>query len=53
MGRRQLWRRVSSIPMVTYFKPAGLPITALEEVQLLVEEAEAIRLKDLKGLEQE
>jgi len=53
MGRRQLWRRVSSIPVVTYFKPAGLPMIELEEVQLLVEEAEAIRLKDLEGLEQE
>jgi predicted DNA-binding protein (UPF0251 family) len=53
MGRRQLWRRVSSIPLVTYFKPAGLPMVELEEVQLLVEEAEAIRLKDLEGLEQE
>jgi predicted DNA-binding protein (UPF0251 family) len=53
MGRRQLWRRVSSIPMVTYFKPSGAPMTVLEEVQLLVEEAEAIRLKDLEKLEQE
>jgi predicted DNA-binding protein (UPF0251 family) len=53
MGRRQLWRRVSSIPMVTYFKPAGSPMTVLEEVQLLVEEAEAIRLKDFEKLEQE
>ncbi len=53
MGRRQLWRRVSSIPVVTYFKPAGMPMASLEEIQLLVEEAEAIRLKDLEGLEQE
>ena len=53
MGRRQLWRRVSVIPLVNYFKPAGLPLAALEEVQLLVEEAEAIRLKDLEKLEQE
>ena len=53
MGRRQLWRKVSSIPQVTYFKPAGLRIAELEEVKLLVEEAEAIRLKDLEGLEQE
>jgi predicted DNA-binding protein (UPF0251 family) len=53
MGRRQLWRRVSSIPLVTYFKPAGSPMAELEEAQLLVEEAEAIRLKDLDGLEQE
>jgi predicted DNA-binding protein (UPF0251 family) len=53
MGRRQLWRKVSSIPPVTYFKPAGRRMAELEEVGLLVEEAEAIRLKDLEGLEQE
>jgi predicted DNA-binding protein (UPF0251 family) len=53
MGRRQLWRRVSSIPPITYFKPAGIPMATLSEVKLLVEEAEAIRLKDLEGLEQE
>ena len=53
MGRRQLWRKVSFIPAVTYFKPAGVPLAALGEVNLLVEEAEAIRLKDLEGLEQE
>ena len=53
MGRRQLWRKVSFIPPITYFKPAGIPMAALDEVKLLVEEAEAIRLKDLEGLEQE
>jgi predicted DNA-binding protein (UPF0251 family) len=52
MGRRQLWRRVSSVPLTTYFKPAGMRLPGLEEVNLLVEEAEAIRLKDLEGLEQ-
>ena len=41
------------MPNVTYFKPAGIPLRALEEVQLSVEEAEAIRLKDLEGFEQE
>jgi predicted DNA-binding protein (UPF0251 family) len=53
MGRRQLWRKVSSIPPITYFKPAGIRMADLEEVRLLVEEAEAIRLKDIEGLEQE
>jgi len=53
MGRPLLWRRVNFIPSITYFKPAGLPLTGLEEVCLSVEEAEAIRLKDLEGLEQE
>ena len=53
MGRQQLWRKVSSIPLVTYFKPAGSRMAELEEVGLLVEEAEAIRLKDIEKLEQE
>jgi len=44
---------VAFLPNVTYFKPAGIPLRALEEVRLSVEEAEAIRLKDLEGLEQE
>ena len=53
MGRHQLWRKVSAIPRITHFKPAGIRMAELEEVRLLVEEAEAIRLKDLEGLEQE
>jgi predicted DNA-binding protein (UPF0251 family) len=53
MGRPPKWRRVSFIPQVTYFKPAGIPLRMLEEVRLSIEEAEAIRLKDLEGLEQE
>ena len=53
MGRPQLWRRVSFVPPITYFKPAGIPLVSLQEVHLLVEEAEAIRLKDIEGLEQE
>ena len=46
-------RRVSFFPGVTYFKPAGIPLRDLEEVQLSVEEVEAIRLKDLEGLDQQ
>lgn len=53
MGRQPLWRRVNFIPEITYFKPAGIPLTRLQEVCLSVEEAEAIRLKDLEKLEQE
>ena len=41
------------MPGVTYFKPAGIPMKYLEEVQLTVEELEAVRLKDLEGMEQE
>ena len=53
MPRPPKCRRVAFLPDVTYFKPAGIPMRALEEVQLSVEEAEAVRLKDLEGLEQE
>jgi predicted DNA-binding protein (UPF0251 family) len=53
MGRQPLWRRVDFIPRVTYFKPAGVPVAQLQEVRLSVEEAEAIRLKDIEGLGQD
>jgi len=41
------------MPQVTYFKPAGVPARPLEAVALSVEELEAIRLKDVEGLQQE
>lgn len=41
------------MPQVTYFKPAGVPARLLEGVALSVEELEAIRLKDVEGLQQE
>ncbi|HEY50435.1 MAG TPA: DUF134 domain-containing protein [Dehalococcoidia bacterium] len=53
MPRPVKWRRVNFVPGVTYFKPAGIPLQVLNEVCLTVEEAEAIRLKDFEGLEQE
>jgi len=52
MSRPPKCRRVEFLPDVNYFKPAGIPLEALEEVRLPVEEAEAIRLKDLEGLGQ-
>ncbi|WP_027356275.1 DUF134 domain-containing protein [Desulfofundulus thermocisternus] len=53
MSRPPKCRRVEFIPRLTFFKPAGVPLRDLEEVGLTVEELEAIRLKDLLGLEQE
>jgi predicted DNA-binding protein (UPF0251 family) len=53
VGRLPNWRRVSYVPPITYFQPAGVPARAVQEVCLSIEEAEAIRLKDLEGLEQE
>ncbi|KKM09527.1 hypothetical protein SY88_18115 [Clostridiales bacterium PH28_bin88] len=53
MPRPPKCRRVEWMPELTYFKPAGVPLRELEEVALSVEEMEAVRLKDLEGLEQE
>jgi predicted DNA-binding protein (UPF0251 family) len=46
-------RRVSFFPQVDYFKPAGMSLHELEEVLLSLGEAEAVRLKDLEGMDQE
>jgi uncharacterized protein len=53
MVRPRLCRRVGFNPNITYFKPRGVPLRELEEVILPVDEYEAVRLKDLEGLEQE
>jgi predicted DNA-binding protein (UPF0251 family) len=53
LSRQPLWRRVNFLPQSTFFKPTGVPLARLQEVRLSIEEAEAIRLKDLEGLEQE
>jgi predicted DNA-binding protein (UPF0251 family) len=53
MVRPRLCRRVKFNPDITYFKPRGIPLSELEEVVLPVDEYEAVRLKDLEGLEQE
>jgi predicted DNA-binding protein (UPF0251 family) len=52
MPRKTKCRRVGHVPRANYFKPAGIPAVELEEVVLKIEEAEALRLKDLLGLEQ-
>ena len=53
MPRPQKCRRVAFLPRARYFKPSGVPLRMLDEIILRIEEAEAIRLKDLKGMEQE
>ena len=45
-------RKISFDPKVVYFKPRAVPLSVLEEVDLGVDELEAIRLCDLKGLKQ-
>ncbi len=53
MGRPCIPRRVRGRPNADYFKPRGIPMHQLETVTLTMEEAEALRLKDLEGKEQE
>ena len=53
MARPVKLRRVAQLPSTGFFGPLGIPANALQVVRLSVEEVEAIRLKDLEGLEQE
>ncbi|MEM2916544.1 MAG: DUF134 domain-containing protein [Candidatus Woesearchaeota archaeon] len=53
MPRPRLCRRIRFRPGITYFKPAGSKMAGLEEAVLAPDEFEAVRLKDLEGLEQE
>jgi predicted DNA-binding protein (UPF0251 family) len=39
-------------PTATLFKPQGIPARSLETAVLSSDEAEALRLKDIEGLEQ-
>ncbi len=53
MPRQPIERAVGGVPDVTLFKPAGVPVRALEQLPLAVDELEAIRLVDLEGLSHE
>ncbi len=46
-------RRIRCKPDTNYFKPRGIPLDALEEINLTLDELEAIRLADLEELYQE
>ncbi len=53
MSRPFLCRKIGCNPDSNYFKPRGIPLGSLEEVNLTLDELEAIRLADYKGLYQE
>jgi uncharacterized protein len=46
-------RRIQGEPAAPVFKPAGIPLRALESVTMTLDELEALRLADLDGLYQE
>ena len=52
MSRPCRCRRIRCSPDTSYFKPRGIPLDMLEEVNLTLDELEAIRLADLEGLYQ-
>jgi predicted DNA-binding protein (UPF0251 family) len=52
MPRPKLYRRIRFNPGVKYFKPRGIPMLELEEVELTAEEVEALRLKNIRELDQ-
>jgi len=52
MPRPRLCRRVRFNPNVTYFKPQGIPMRSLKMIELESEEVEALRLKNIKNMDQ-
>ena len=52
MPRPRLYRKIRFSPRVTYFKPQGVPMHRLNVVELSLEEMEALRLKNVLGIEQ-
>ena len=53
MARPTKWRQVEFIPSSRYFTPVSASQSSIEENILYIEEVEALRLKDLEGLDQE
>ena len=52
MPRPRLYRKIGFSPNIIYFKPQGVPMRLLEMVEITAEEAEAMRLKNIKDLDQ-
>jgi len=52
MARPRRLRRIAFQPIVTYFKPAGVPMIHLKETMLSFDELETIRLIDSEDLDQ-
>ncbi len=53
MVRPKKLRFINCDPEAVYFKPRGIPLRALEEICLYIDEIEAVRLADLIGLQHE
>ncbi len=51
-GRPRLNRHINFDLAVDYFKPRGIPMRILEEIELTAEEIECLRLKNIEKLNQ-
>jgi len=52
MSRPKKPRKILFDPEATYFKPRAVPLSMIEEINLSLDELEALRLCDLKRIEQ-
>jgi len=52
MPRPKLHRRICFNPEIKYFKPRGVTMKELEEIELMPEELEALRLKNVEDFDQ-
>jgi predicted DNA-binding protein (UPF0251 family) len=50
--RPKIRRRLRFNPRVLYFKPRGVPLRALSEVALALDEMEALKLYEVDGFDQ-
>ena len=53
MARPTKWSKIENVPSIPYFVPSDIGVSEIPENILKIEELEALRLKDLEGLEQE
>jgi predicted DNA-binding protein (UPF0251 family) len=53
MARPCKCRRIGFQPDITYYKPAGIPLSSLQTIMITFDEMEAIRLADLEKMYQE
>ena len=53
MSRPCRCRHVRCAPDTNYFKPRGIPLDQLQEINLTLDELEAVRLADFEDLYQE
>ncbi|MFC1622329.1 DUF134 domain-containing protein [Patescibacteria group bacterium] len=51
-GRCKKARNIRFSPTATYFKPRGIPMTTLEEIELMEDELEALKLYKVDGHDQ-